>query len=82
MATEALIEPGPEPRAVFITPGADLPELFVLQQDTWPTAWLPLSSKLPVAEAADVHKAEGKSGPRWSCVKAQMSMGRQRITGG
>lgn len=52
-----------------------LPELFILEQDAWPTAWLPLTPEDPVAKAADVHEAEGKSRTRRSCVKAQMGMG-------
>lgn len=52
-----------------------LPELFILQQDTWPTAWLPLAPEVPVAKAADVHEAEGELGTRRSRVKAQMGMG-------
>lgn len=58
-----------------------LPELLVLQQDTWPTAWLPLAPEVPVAKAADVHKAEGKLRTGWSCVEAQMSVSWQRIAG-
>ena len=58
-----------------------LPELLILQQDTRPAAWLPLAPEVPAAESADVHKAEGKSGARWSCVKPQVGVGWQRIAG-
>lgn len=58
-----------------------LPELLILQQNTRPTAWIPLASKFPAAKATDVHEAEGKLGAGWSRVKAQMGMGRQCISG-
>lgn len=56
-------------------PAPHLPELFILQQDAWPTARLPLAAEVPVAKAADVHEAEGELGTRRSRVKAQMGMG-------
>lgn len=54
---------------VWYSTYAVLPEPFILQQDTGSTAWLPFTSRVPVAKAADVYEAKGKPGGRWGRIE-------------